>query len=144
MKIKWVIVGLPQFVKVTSFLNLPQLAQKHFNPWLTCVLVVLYTHMTLGEQKNRDEEPVQVHTSFVIEHHSSVETCHTKTEQFLYIALDVYSLYAHNFVGAFTGISRPPLHSCHLQYKHCGEDRKHVWIWLYVEWSSCCLYCVLE
>ena len=55
-----------------------------------------------------------------------------QTEQFLYIALDVYSLYAHSFVGAFTAISRSPLHSCHLQYKHCGEDRKHVWIWLYV------------
>ena len=59
-----------------------------------------------------------------------------QTEQFFYIALDVYSLYAHSFVGAFTAISRSPCTSfCHLQYEHCGEDRKHVWIWLYVEWS---------
>ena len=66
-----------------------------------------------------------------------------QTEQFLYIALDVYSLYAHSFVGTYTAISRSPLHSCHFQYKHCGEDRKQVWIWLYVEWSSFYL-CILE
>ena len=42
---------------------------------LTHVLLVLYTHMTSGEQ-NRDEEPVEVHTPFVTEHHSLVFILH--------------------------------------------------------------------
>ena len=66
--------------------------------------------MKLGEQKDRDEEAVQVHTPFVIEHDSSIE---------LYCSGHVSQYLPTIVVGAFMAISRPSPHSCHLQYIGC-------------------------
>ena len=45
-----------------------------FQPLTETCSCYLYTHIRLELDKNRVEEPVQVHTPFVIEHHSSIYT----------------------------------------------------------------------
>ena len=50
----------------------------------------------LGEQKNRDEEPVQVQTPFVIERH---------LHSYMYRLYNSIIIHGHNYCGAFITIS---------------------------------------
>ena len=55
-----------QPVSLTNATNTSEI----FQPLTETCSCYLYTHITLELDRNRDEVPVQVHTPFVIEHHS--------------------------------------------------------------------------
>ena len=81
---------------------------KCFNPWLTCVL---YTHMNY--RKAADHRWITSSGAYSI--------CYQLNRLILYWTC---SYRVTIVVGAFIAISRPPSHSCHLQYKHCMWRRQ--------------------
>ena len=66
----------------------------------SCFLYVIYAHTTLGEHKDRDEGPVQVHTTFVTDHQSKLYRLNN-SDCALPVCLCVYVQYVYVHMHCF-------------------------------------------